>query len=162
MKKRSKRTPRFTGVLLGAVIAALSLEIAGQRFLGEAPRQEGTPSGVREQAARFIAYDRSIHLTAEQEETNNRALLGIPAPCCSQFPMATCCCACNLAKAVWGLAKHLIVEKGYGAEQVRGEVESWIAAVNPGGFAGDACFKSRCNGPFHEDGCGGMREDALS
>ena len=89
------------------------------------------------------------------------ALEALPAPCCENFSAATCCCECNMARATWGLAKHLIVEKGYDAATVRTAVADWHRAINPGGFSGDACFTSGCGRPFAKNGCGGMNEGAL-
>lgn len=120
--------------------------------------------GIPSQAKRYIAYHRNYGrlLTSEQLAIRNEALGAIPAPCCDEYSIATCCCPCNLAKSVWGLASHLIVERGYGVTSVRREVEQWLAAINPGGAAGDACERGRCERPFHEDGCGGMDERRLS
>lgn len=162
MKKRHERTHRSARSAFAGAVAAALLILGGICSLTATSGAERSASAAGGDAAALVELYHSISLTAEQEETKNRALLGMPAPCCSRFPMATCCCACNLAKAVWGLAKHLIAEKGYGPERVRAGVESWLAGVNPDGFAGDACFEGRCNLPFHRDGCGGMREETLS
>ena len=66
-----------------------------------------------------------------------------------------------MARATWGLAKHLLVEKGYDADGVRTAVTDWFADVNPDGFTGDACFTGGCGRAFARNGCGGMREDHL-
>jgi hypothetical protein len=109
----------------------------------------------------FIAYNRSIRLTPEQERIKAAALSSMPAPCCSEFSLATCCCPCNLAKSAWGLAKHLIAERGYGVEQVKEAERRWIAAVNPGGFTGNVCATGGCNRSFENNGCGGMNEQHI-
>lgn len=107
-------------------------------------------------AKKFIAFDSSIQLTPEQERIKAEALSSIPAPCCSEFSMATCCCPCNLAKAAWGLAKHLIAERGYGVDQVREAELRWFKAINPNGFSGTVCATGGCNRSFEQNGCGGM------
>ncbi|MHB0972414.1 MAG: hypothetical protein ACYC7A_03990 [Thermoanaerobaculia bacterium] len=115
-------------------------------------------SGTRDETERFIAYYQSIHLTPEQERVKVEALASIPAPCCSDNPLATCCCPCNMAKAAWGLSAWLIGEKSFDAVQVRQAAKDWLAAANPGGFSGDACDTGGCSRPIHENGCGGMND----
>lgn len=121
-------------------------------------RSDVTFSGTREETERFIAYYKSIRLTPEQERVKVEALASIPAPCCSENPLATCCCPCNMAKAAWGLSAWLIGEKSYDAAQVRQAAKDWLAAANPGGFSGDACDKGGCSRPIRENGCGGMND----
>ena len=130
---------------------------------GEKTPESGalTFDGSRAEAERFIGYHRSIQLTPEQEATKREALGAIPAPCCSNFSAATCCCECNLAKTLWGLSNFLITEKDFRAEQVRHSVNAWIQAINPSGFPGDSCFTGGCGRPFEEGGCGGMHESRL-
>lgn len=115
-------------------------------------------SGTREETTRFIEYFRNIPLTPEQERTKVEALTAIPAPCCAENPLSTCCCPCNMAKAAWGLSAWLITEKGFGAEQVREATRAWLAATNPGGFSGDACHSGGCARKISQNGCGGMKE----
>ncbi len=111
---------------------------------------------ARSDAERFIDYSNSIRLTPAQEQIKTEALEGIPAPCCSHYTMATCCCPCNLAKSAWGLSNYLISKKGATAAEVRSSVQRWLKFVNPGGFTGNACFKGGCQRPFAKNGCGGM------
>lgn len=113
------------------------------------------------QTKEFIGYYRSIKLTPEQERIKVEALSALPAPCCSKFTLATCCCPCNMSKAVWGMAAWLITEHGQGVEQVRQATVEWLAFINPNGSSGDACEKGRCNRPTAHDGCGGMNEAEL-
>ncbi len=117
--------------------------------------------GSRAEVERFMAYNRDLRLTREQEAVQHEALAVIPAPCCSTYSARTCCCPCNLARGLWGLAKHLIVERGSGAGEVRAAVEQWIETVNPSGYSGDACFTGRCGAPFRQGGCGGMSDGHL-
>lgn len=154
------------GRWLGAVVLFVAVGVAGLFYYGNDPwvRDSGemtdwglvTPETARAHAAGFIADYRSMQLTAEQERTKIRALEAIPAPCCDDNSIATCCCPCNLAKAVWGLSARLIVEEGAGVEEVRSNVRGWLHAVNEQGWSGDACYRGRCDRPFHVDGCGGM------
>lgn len=107
------------------------------------------------QAKEFITYN-SIALTPEQEKIKNEALSTIPAPCCSDYYISTCCCSCNLAKSVWGLSNFLIAERNYSTKEVKRAILEWINFTNKDGYAGNACYRGRCNLPFREDGCGGM------
>lgn len=116
------------------------------------------PDTARAQAQQFIQDWRSIELSAEEERTKVRALERIPAPCCDDNPISTCCCPCNLAKAVWGMSARLIAHEGAGADEVERQVRGWLEGINPDGWAGDACYEGRCDRPFHVDGCGGMDE----
>ena len=113
-------------------------------------------SGKRDETERLITYYQSIRLTPEQERVKVEALASIPAPCCSENPLATCCCPCNMAKAAWGLSAWLISEKSYDVVQVRQAAKDWLAAANPAGFSGDACDSGGCTRPIRENGCGGM------
>lgn len=112
-------------------------------------------------AREFIEYNRSIALSSEQRKVLVDALSPIKAPCCSNNSMATCCCPCNLAKTIWGLSKHLIVDKGYDASQVRTAALDWLHTTNRQGYSGDACLTGHCNRAFAENGCGGMDDADL-
>jgi hypothetical protein len=132
---------------------------AGFAVAAAPPRQSAAVvefHDVRADAEQFIDYSNSIRLTPAQERIKTEALGGIPAPCCSEYTMATCCCPCNLAKSAWGLSNYLIAKKGSSAGDVRAAVQRWLEFVNPGGFTGNSCFKGGCNRPFAKNGCGGM------
>jgi len=116
---------------------------------------------VHLQTREFIAYYNSIALTPEQEKIKSEALSAIPAPCCSDYSILTCCCPCNLAKSVWGLSNFLIAKLEFSAKQVKEAVSEWIHFTNKDGYAGNACYMGRCNLPFREDGCGGMDEGRI-
>jgi hypothetical protein len=116
---------------------------------------------VKAQTAEFINYNNSIKLTPEQEKLKTDVLSKIPAPCCTEYSIATCCCPCNLAKSVWGLSKYAIVNLKYDAKKLNDAVVDWIKFTHTSGFAGDSCQKGRCGAPFAQDGCGGMKEDAV-
>ncbi len=121
-----------------------------------------TFEGSRAEVERLMGHYESITLTAEQEAVRVAALEPLPAPCCSNFSAATCCCECNLSRATWGLSKHLISNLGYGANEVRETVQRFHAAVNPSGYPGDTCSTGRCGSPMHEAGCGGMNPAHLA
>jgi hypothetical protein len=114
------------------------------------------------QAAEFIGYSRSVALTPAQQKVREKALRAMAAPCCKEFPLATCCCPCNLAKSAWGLANFLIARKSATSDQVRDAVGGWLAFVNPNGFSGDVCNSAGgCARRFSHNGCGGMDERNL-
>jgi hypothetical protein len=116
----------------------------------------------KEQTRQFIEYERTIRLTPEQEAVKKEALSQIPAPCCSDNSAYTCCCPCNMAKAIWGMAAYLITEKDADAATVRKKTEEWVRLINPDGFPGDTCYTAGgCGKAFAHDGCGGMSADRL-
>ena len=117
----------------------------------------GGQDDVLQQTKQFIAYNRSITLTPQQAVVMKEALSAMPAPCCSNYTAASCCCKCNMARTIWGLSKHMIAHQNQGVEEVRQGVSDWIKSINPGGFSGRACFNGGCNRPFNKDGCGGMK-----
>ncbi|HSM13095.1 MAG TPA: hypothetical protein VLA66_03440 [Thermoanaerobaculia bacterium] len=149
---------RLAGLGFAAIAVVAAIAVTGGVAAGT---PAGSYRGDRAETERFLSWYGSIELTAEQESTRVQALAELPAPCCREYSAATCCCSCNMARAGWGLAKHLIVEQGATAEQVRAEVAAWHRAINPGGFSGDACFTGGCGRPFAKNGCGGMKETEL-
>ncbi len=112
---------------------------------------------VEKQSRQFIEWQREIRLDREQEKIKKAALLDLPAPCCSDKSAYTCCCACNMSRTIWGLSQYMIAKQGADARTVRAKVKEWLAFINPSGYSGKACYKGRCERPFREDGCGGMR-----
>jgi hypothetical protein len=159
--------PALAGLLLGLALLASAGGAPG--IAGTAPAKGAaspapvTPTfkGDRAETERFIAYERSIQLTPEQEAVRVAALSVLPAPCCKEFTADTCCCRCNMARATWGLAKHLIVDEGANAERVRVAVAAWHRAINPDGFSGDVCSTGGCGRSFEHNGCGGMTDGKL-
>jgi len=145
--------PMRTRVLVATAVLAAAATLIWSRL--PAPQ-------ARAEAERYIRWHHTITLTPEQEAIKEEALRTIPAPCCSSFSIATCCCPCNLAKAAWGLAAYDVATRGYGVAEVRQDVERWLASINPHGAAGDACQRGRCPLPFQQDGCGGMDEGHVS
>ena len=148
-----------------AVAAVLVLMLTGHALLADpTPAASGDPAAAATERAtteQLLAFNDSIRLTAEQEAVRREALEALPAPCCARFTAATCCCECNMARATWGLTKHLIADQGYDAERVRKEVAAWHAEINPDGFSGEACFNGGCGRAFAADGCGGMDRHKL-
>jgi hypothetical protein len=116
---------------------------------------------VRVQTPEFIGYYNSIKLTAEQEKIKTDVLSTIPAPCCSEYSIATCCCPCNLAKSVWGLSNYAIAKLNYDEKKLKDAVLEWIKFTHKNGYTGDSCSHGRCGSSFSEDGCGGMKEDNI-
>lgn len=172
--KRQRTVPRTRFAwLIGVVVALVGMSVVvygaliRDRAVPELPLTRLTGDtiafgDVRQRAAELISYDQSITLSAEQQRIMDAALSSIPAPCCAQYSIATCCCPCNLARAVWGLSKLLITREGADASQVKAAVNKWIALTNPGGYTGDACFTRGCERAFDHNGCGGMSENRIS
>ncbi|MGE5275962.1 MAG: P-II family nitrogen regulator [Acidobacteriota bacterium] len=155
------RFPRFARGFAAACAATFFLAAAatgaGPAAAGKTSRDAGLSlKEVRARAEKYIDDESAIRLTAAQAQVRAEALEPIPAPCCREYSMRTCCCPCNLARSVWGLSNFLIAKKGYTAAQVKGEVLRWLAAINPAGFTGKACFDGGCKRPFSKNGCGGM------
>lgn len=149
-------------VVVGVLVAGLMIYGKESRDRDTLERTPPSATGAvrftdaHRQAAEFISYDQSIVLTAEQQTVMAEGLSSIPAPCCNQYSIATCCCPCNLAKSAWGLSKLLIARQHADAGQVRAAVAEWLQFTNPRGYTGDACFTRGCNRSFEKNGCGGM------
>ncbi|GMR03189.1 MAG: hypothetical protein BMS9Abin21_016 [Thermodesulfovibrionia bacterium] len=124
--------------------------------------EKARPDVVRAMAVKYIGYYKSIKLTPEQEKIKVIALSSLPAPCCSDNSVATCCCPCNLAKSTWGLSSFLIAERGYNSAQVRQAAIDWFKLTNPNGYSGSACYTGGCSRAFNQNGCGGMNDKKLS
>jgi hypothetical protein len=158
----ASRHPKVSWLTIAAVavaaLVALSVLLQDEQSAIASPIEF---TDVSKQTREFIGYNTSIKLTPEQELVKRKALSAIKAPCCSDNSAYTCCCPCNMAKSWWGLANHLIVDEGYGEEEVQAGVEGWIDFIGPRGFSGDACYKGGCGRPFHRNGCGGMNENQI-
>ena len=142
-------------LLTGGVVTVLAVAEGG------AAAEDAERDEIRRQALAYMeAYER-IELTAEQERVRQEALGNVPAACCGDFPMADCCCECNLSRTIWGLSKILIAEEGRNAEEVRKAALDWVRRINPDGWSGQACYTGGCGRPFHQDGCGGMQAERL-
>jgi hypothetical protein len=140
-----------------AVVAAALFVMAITAAASERPVSSTfTGRSLRAQTEQYIDYYSSIRLTSAQERIKAKALQSIAAPCCKKYTMATCCCPCNLAKSVWGMSNYLISKKGYDAAAVKRAALDWLAAINPKGFTGNACFTGGCLRPFAQNGCAGM------
>jgi hypothetical protein len=157
MKMKQKSYLVF-GIAMFVVVLAGCLGGTTQENAGEPTKSDYEFYDVDAQTPVFISYYSSIKLTPEQTKIKEAALSSMPAPCCSDYSMASCCCPCNFAKSVWGLSNYLIVEEGYNVEQLKDAASKWIDFAYTNGYAGDACYKGRCGVPFDEDGCGGMTE----
>jgi hypothetical protein len=144
------------------VLASLLLAAAALSPLAAAaPQPEVRFTDVQRDTATFMGYSRTITLTAAQEAVKKTALEALPAPCCSDNSAYTCCCPCNLAKTVWGLANYLIARQHAGAAETRAAVNEWVRFVNPAGYPGNTCYQGGCARPFAKAGCGGMSEPVV-
>ena len=145
-------------------VAALATTLAVGLFVvasGQAVAAEGEDLGKR--MVKYIEYEQTIQLNDQQEAIKREALEAIPAPCCSDNTAYTCCCPCNMARTIWGLAAHLIHNEGADAKQVKKATEDWIAEINPSGFSGDVCYtRGGCMRPMDQNGCGGMSPSRLA
>ena len=135
------------------------LASVGQAATKTEPAIRPNLADVKARTPEFIAWSRTILLTPLQEKTKLQALGSIPAPCCKEYSIATCCCPCNLAKTVWGLANHAVARLGYDAAQTKALVLEWIRVTNKAGYSGNACNRGGCSRPFAANGCGGMKEN---
>ena len=142
------------------VVAVFVFSFAAARLTGSsAIAAEVTFTDLEKQSREFIAYEGAIELTPEQEAIKKKALEAIPAPCCDDNTAYTCCCPCNMALTIWGLAAVMITDHGADAATVQAKVEEWIEYINPDGFSGDECYTAKCNNSFRNSGCGGMSAD---
>lgn len=150
-----------TALVLGLVCSSVPVRAQHDHGGMKVPESETSKASVefkdaQAQMEQFILYNKTIKLDAKQQKIKEQALDSIPAPCCKEFSILTCCCPCNLAKSVWGLSHYLIAKRKSSAEEVNREVRRWLAFVNPSGFTGDACDTGGCSRPLSKNGCGGM------
>ncbi len=151
-------------LVLSILIVAAGLAVhavAGSEKSGKSATQVLKFTDLKKQTREFMAYNKSIVLTPDQERIHKAALSALPAPCCSDETAYTCCCPCNMARAWWGLSKHLIVDMDYEEDAVREKVGEWFRFINPAGFTGDACYTGGCTRPSNRNGCGGMDENQV-
>ncbi len=131
---------------------------------------------VLENTRQFIDWYYTITLSPEETEVIQEALLLLPAPCCNDNPMTTCCCECNLARSVWGLSAYLIHDKGFGEEEVQAAALRWlqfargdyyiaraleergISPLQYGLTTFGSCYRDMCELPLTKGGCAGMNE----
>ena len=146
---------------IAVVLTALLLAPLGRAGAATEPAKRPSFDDVKARTTEFIGWSSSIRLTPEQEKTKRQALGSIPAPCCKEYSIATCCCPCNLAKTVWGLANHAIARLDYDAAETRALVLEWMQATNPAGYSGDSCHRGGCPKRFSANGCGGMKQDSV-
>lgn len=110
---------------------------ADARGAGQAPMPPAFDD-VKARTQEFMGYEKSIRLTPQQQAIKQAALRSIPAPCCKEYSIATCCCPCNLAKSIWGLANYAVARLGYDTAQTKALVLDWLRATNPSGYSGDS------------------------
>jgi len=175
----TKRHPLLLPTISSVILAALAVTSCGQTETPAPAATSGSAAAATASTAalpaadsveavlalpmeQLIAYEAQIKLTAAQEEIKRAALEAIPAPCCSDRSAYTCCCACNLRRAWWGLSELLITEHGQTAAEVQSNVQQWFRQVRPQGFRGDSCYTGRCASPAQYDGCSGMDPNHLA
>ena len=130
----------------------------------------------------FIEWWYTLVPIVETDARYFDALSVLVAPCCDDNPAFKCCCendegqACNIIRSGKGLASHLIHDLDYDAEQVEANVLEWLrfarsdyylAAelanrdIDPalyGLTVEGSCYRSMCDTPISQGGCGGMKE----
>jgi hypothetical protein len=147
--------------MVGAALLAVTALGGPSAAAGGKAREIIRFGDAAEDASRFLKFHAQYKLTPSQQALKERVLSRIPAPCCKEYSIATCCCPCNLAKTVWGLSNWLIVEKDANAPELDAAVQGWLRYVNPKGFSGDLCYSGGCGRALADNGCGGMNESAL-
>jgi len=155
MNRRLSATAFLTAVLVSIALVASGAPAP------TAKTDDVKFTDAQKQTAEFMGYWKNLPLTPQQEAIKREALSALPAPCCDDNSLYTCCCPCNMAKTSWGLANYLIAKKGYGVHQVRTKVADWVRFINPQGYPGDTCYTGGCNKPFAKAGCGGMAEPVV-
>lgn len=126
-----------------------------------ADRDKVTFGDLEAQTKQFIAWEKTIRLTPEQELVKKAALTEIPAPCCDDNSAYTCCCSCNISRTIWGLANYMITEHDADVRTLQAKVSAWINFITPNGYSGKACYIRGCSRAFKNDGCGGMRRSQV-
>lgn len=156
---RISRTCLF--VLLPALVFGAEVASGSGETDAPASKKPAAARDVRALTARYIGWSDSILLTPEQQQIKAEVLSSIPTVCCSKFSMLTCCCACNMAKTIWGLSNHMLAHEGADARKLRAAVLGWTRLVGKG-FTGDACLAGGCGRPFAKNGCGGMDSEKVT
>ena len=158
---RFRTTVSVTAFLVSTLLVAAALPSLSASGTTSPSSKTLEFDGSRAETELFMRYNRTIKMTTEQEARWREALGEMRAPCCDSFSAATCCCECNLARSIWGLAKFMVVMQDASAAEVRATVERWLSVANPNGFDGNSCASGRCGRSFRDSGCGGMSEDRL-
>lgn len=158
-----RKTNLLTSLLPSLLLVAVTALAASMAPVMAAVKEDFKFTDVKAHTEAFHRYERALKLTPEQKAVYSEALEGLPAPCCHDNTALTCCCPCNHARAWWGLAKHLVVDLGYNAEETRAKVAEWFKYVNPSGWPGNTCYTSNgCAKPFKHAGCGGMNPEQVA
>jgi len=167
--------------LMGWTQTELPPALAGLIPQAGAPTSYGIPLAW-ENAQFFADWFYSIELTPEQAALVQEALGEIPAPCCDDNSVYSCCCTkngkiCNLTRSARGLARWLVAVRGVRGEELKAAVEEWLRFLKPDyhlaraleeqglapadyGFAShesyESCYARQCEAPLDAGGCGGM------
>ena len=149
--------------------------------------QEGSPTSYGiplawENAQFFADWFYTVELTPEQATVVKQVLSEIPAPCCDDNSVYSCCCTkngkiCNLTRSARGLAHWLVAARGFEGEDLKAAVEEWLRFLKPEyylaraleeqglnpadyGLAAhetyESCYARQCEAPLDAGGCGGM------
>lgn len=146
--------------------------------------QEGSPTSYGiplawENAQFFADWFYTVELTPEQATVVKQVLSEIPAPCCDDNSVYSCCCTkngeiCNLTRSARGLAHWLVTARGFEGEDLKAAVEEWLRfahrdyylaqalrerGISPGKYGlstRGTCYQGECELPMRRGGCGGM------
>jgi len=141
-----------------------------------------TPYGIPlswDNAVEFATWYDKIDLSSSEEKTLRQGLSPISTPCCDDTQLVQCCCEesgqiCNLVRSARGLAAWLIQQRGFSANETASAVKTWVTFAHRGYYLAKAlsqrgfsparydlttqgsCYRSACNLPLRQGGCGGM------
>jgi hypothetical protein len=128
----------------------------------------------------FVDWWTTLVPQVEGDSRYIEALSALVAPCCDDNLAFRCCCeteegqACNIIRSGKGLAAHLILDLDSSTDDVRDSVLQWfrfarsdyyLAAgllaqgIDPATYGltiEGSCYRSLCNTPISQGGCGGM------
>ncbi len=129
----------------------------------------------------FVEWWYTLVPAVESDPRYVDALSSLVAPCCDDNLAYRCCCekdgrACNIIRSGKGLAAHLIQDLDYSTDQVTAAVLQWFEFARPDYYLAaemtdrgmnpaayglttyGSCYRSLCETPISQGGCGGMGE----
>jgi hypothetical protein len=153
-----RRTIYAALLLVVGVMLSSTIALAGDSGQMHQMKDGEKKMVSRAEVLEHMQYGKAHDLTDAQEALRVAGLDGLTAPCCKDFSAATCCCPCNLAKALWGMTKKMIIEDEATAEEINVAAAGWLENISAKEFTGDACFTGGCGRNMRNNGCGGMAE----
>jgi len=165
--QKSLPSVRFVGLLL-IVIGLLAVvgvaENADEEVLEEiraeiipvegAETEYGIPLSLTS-LPQFVEWWYTLVPIVETDARYFDALSVLVAPCCDDNPAFKCCCesdegqACNIIRSGKGLSDYYLA-----AELQSRNIDPGLYGLTTEG----SCYRSMCDTPISEGGCGGMKE----